>query len=60
LDAAGGGRPRADGTDSPSGPDTAYLLQEIQAVSEALRRPDEITAVRARAAAPAESVPAHE
>ncbi|MET8802383.1 MAB_1171c family putative transporter [Streptomyces sp. NPDC004546] len=61
LDAAGGERPpRADGTGSPSGPDTAYLLQEIQAVSQALRHPHEITAVRARAAAPAESVPAHE
>ncbi|AOR34538.1 hypothetical protein BFF78_28940 [Streptomyces fodineus] len=61
LDAAGGARPlRADGTGSPSGPDTAYLLQEIQAVSGALRHPDEITAVRARAAAPAESVPAHD
>ncbi|MEU6536673.1 MAB_1171c family putative transporter [Streptomyces sp. NPDC047000] len=45
---------------SPSGPDPAYLLQEIQAVSRALSRPDEITAVRARAAAPAESVPAHD
>lgn len=61
LDAACGERPpRADGTDSPSGPDTAYLLQEIQAVSQALRHPREITAVRARATAPAESVPAHE
>ncbi|MCC5476047.1 MAB_1171c family putative transporter [Streptomyces sp. NPDC059680] len=61
LDAAGGERPpRADGTGSPSGPDTAYLLQEIHAVSQALRHPDEITAVRARAAAPAESVSAHE
>ncbi|MFF4689215.1 MAB_1171c family putative transporter [Streptomyces sp. NPDC001307] len=61
LDAAGGERPpRADGTGSPSGPDTAYLLQEIQAVSQALRHLHEITAVRARAAAPAESVPAHE
>jgi hypothetical protein len=45
---------------SPSDPDTTYLLQEIQAVSRALRRPYEIEAVRARAAAPAESVPAHE
>ncbi|MEU9477820.1 MAB_1171c family putative transporter [Streptomyces sp. NPDC048191] len=61
LDAAGGERPpRADGAGAPSGPDTAYLLREIQAVSQALRHPDEITAVRARAAAPAESVPAHE
>ncbi|MEU9442497.1 MAB_1171c family putative transporter [Streptomyces sp. NPDC048304] len=61
LDAAGGERPaRAEAAGSPSGPDTAYLLQEIQAVSQALRHTDEITAVRARAAAPAESVPAHE
>ncbi|MHB9862071.1 MAB_1171c family putative transporter [Streptomyces sp. YIM S03343] len=45
---------------SPAGPDTTYLLQEIQAVSRALSRPDEIQAVRARAAAPAESVPAHD
>ena len=61
LDAAGGTRPaRADGAGCASGPGTAYLLQEIQAVSRALRHPDDITAVRVRAAAPAESVPAHE
>jgi hypothetical protein len=61
LDAAGGERPpQAEAPGSPSGPDTTYLLQEIQAVSQALRHPDEITAVRARAAAPAESVRAHE
>ncbi|MFI9804855.1 MAB_1171c family putative transporter [Streptomyces sp. NPDC052301] len=61
LDAAGGERlPRPDGAASPSGPGTTYLLQEIQAVSRALRRPDDITAVRALAAAPPESVPAHE
>ncbi|MQY32764.1 hypothetical protein SRB17_07210 [Streptomyces sp. RB17] len=61
LHAAGGERPpRAEYAGSPSGPDTTYLLKEIQAVSQALRHPDEITAVRARAAAPAESVPAHE
>ncbi len=48
--------PEADA--SPSGPDTAYLLREIQAVSRALRHPDDIEAVRARAAAPAESAPA--
>ncbi|MEW2316809.1 MAB_1171c family putative transporter [Streptomyces bauhiniae] len=42
-------------------PDTTDLLQEIGPVSRALRRPDEIAAVRARAAAdPAESVAAHE
>ncbi|WP_245238431.1 MAB_1171c family putative transporter [Streptomyces roseochromogenus] len=61
LDAAGGARPpRTDGADSASGPDTAYLLQEIQAVSQALRHPDDIMAVRAHAAAPAESVPVHD
>ncbi|MEU1006877.1 MAB_1171c family putative transporter [Streptomyces sp. NPDC005890] len=42
------------------GPDTTNLLQEIGAVSRALRRPDDIEAVRARAAAPAESVAVHE
>ncbi|MGN9759844.1 MAB_1171c family putative transporter [Streptomyces sp. SD31] len=50
--------PQADVDASPSGPDTAYLLREIQAVSRALRHPDDIEAVRARAAAPAESAPA--
>ncbi|GAB2750987.1 MAB_1171c family putative transporter [Streptomyces bullii] len=48
--------PETDGATSPSGPDTTYLLQEIQAVSRALRHRDEIEAVRARAAAPAERV----
>ncbi|WP_129309335.1 MAB_1171c family putative transporter [Streptomyces sp. L2] len=42
------------------GPDTTNLLQEIGAVSRALRRPDDIEAVRARADAPAESVAVHE
>ncbi len=41
-------------------PDTTSLLQEIGAVSRALRHLDEIEAVRARAAAPAESVSVHE
>ncbi|MDO0932845.1 hypothetical protein QQY66_14485 [Streptomyces sp. DG2A-72] len=49
--------PDSDGTTTP---DTTYLLQEIQAVSEALRKPEEIKAVRARAAVPAESTSAHE
>ncbi|MER7179293.1 MAB_1171c family putative transporter [Streptomyces hyaluromycini] len=40
--------------------DTSYLLQEIQALSEVLRHPDEITAVRIRATVPAESMSAHE
>jgi hypothetical protein len=52
--------PDTDRAASSSGPDTTYLLREIEAVSQALRRPDDIKAVRARAAAPAESVPAHE
>ncbi|MEH0511770.1 MULTISPECIES: MAB_1171c family putative transporter [unclassified Streptomyces] len=43
-----------------SGPDTTYLLREIQAVSQALRHPDDIQAVRARAAAPAESISTHD
>ncbi|MGW2714472.1 hypothetical protein ACWC4J_36740, partial [Streptomyces sp. NPDC001356] len=43
-----------------AGPDTTNLLQEIGAVSRALRRPDDIAAVRARAAVPAESVAVHE
>ncbi|KKD06983.1 MAB_1171c family putative transporter [Streptomyces sp. WM6386] len=51
------GSPEADDAGVP---DTTYLLQEIQAVSEALRSPDEIKAVRTRAAVPAESMSAHE
>lgn len=59
LDAVG--RQRApDPYDTAAGPDTTRLLQEIGAVSRALRHPDRIEAVRARASAPAESVPAHE
>ncbi|MDQ0962142.1 hypothetical protein QFZ66_006020 [Streptomyces sp. B4I13] len=45
---------------SSSGPDTTYLLREIQAVSQALRHPDDIQAVRALAAAPAESTSTHD
>ncbi|MGA5357709.1 MAB_1171c family putative transporter [Streptomyces purpurascens] len=44
--------PQSDSAASPSGPDTTYLLQEIQAVSRALRHRDHIEAVRSRAAAP--------
>ncbi|MFF7789036.1 MAB_1171c family putative transporter [Streptomyces sp. NPDC007991] len=44
--------PQTDSAASPSGPDTAYLLQEIQAVALALRHRDHIEAVRSRAAAP--------
>ncbi|MET8946201.1 MAB_1171c family putative transporter [Streptomyces sp. NPDC004542] len=46
--------------DPAGSPDTTNLLQEIGAVSRALRRPDAVEAVRAHAAAPAESVPVHE
>ncbi|MET8561970.1 MAB_1171c family putative transporter [Streptomyces flaveolus] len=46
--------------EAATGPDTTNLLQEIGAVSRALRRPDDIAAVRARAAVPAESVAVHE
>lgn len=53
LDAMETERRSPDG-DGTSTPDTTYLLQEIQAVSEALRKPEEIKAVRARAAVPAE------
>ncbi len=49
-----------DGADTSAAPDTTDLLQEIEAVSRALTRPDEIEAVRARAAGAAESVPVHE
>ncbi|MEU9270238.1 MAB_1171c family putative transporter [Streptomyces sp. NPDC048251] len=47
----------------PSGssrPDTTYLLREIQAVSRVLRHPVDLQAVRAHAAAPAESMSTHE
>ncbi|WP_432080758.1 MAB_1171c family putative transporter [Streptomyces sp. WAC 04229] len=60
---AGTRRPERDtgiGTGSEAGTDTGEvdsteLLHEIGATSRALRRPDEIEAVRARAAAPTES-----
>jgi hypothetical protein len=45
--------PESEGT---GGPDTTDLLQEIAAVSRALRDPDDMAAVRARAAVPEESV----
>ncbi|MFI0514645.1 hypothetical protein RKD19_005663 [Streptomyces canus] len=53
-------RGRAPDGDGRCEADTTYLLQEIQAVSEALGRPDEISAVRVRAAVPAESVSTHD
>ncbi|MER5436210.1 MAB_1171c family putative transporter [Streptomyces sp. NPDC002588] len=49
-----------DTASSSAPPDTTYLLREIQAVSRVLRHPDDIDAVRKRAAAPAESLSAHE
>jgi hypothetical protein len=57
---AASGTPGASGPSGPSGPDTTYLLREIQAVSPALRHPVDLQAVRARAAAPAESMSTHE
>ncbi|MFE0251173.1 MAB_1171c family putative transporter [Streptomyces sp. NPDC059010] len=53
----------ANGPETAGTPDTADLLQEIGAVSRALRHPDEIEAVRAHTAAPAapaENVPVHD
>ncbi|MER6089467.1 MAB_1171c family putative transporter [Streptomyces bluensis] len=41
--------------DAPASPDTADLLREIEAVSRVLRHPEEIGAVRTRAAAAAET-----
>ncbi|GAA2521652.1 MAB_1171c family putative transporter [Streptomyces longisporus] len=55
-----GRRSRApDGSDT-GGPDTTVLLQEIGAVSRALRNPDDLDAVRARTAAPAQDAPVHD
>jgi len=59
LDAVESERSSAPGAGTGE-PDTTYLLQEIQAVSEVLHSPDEIKAVRARAAVPAESMSTHE
>jgi hypothetical protein len=59
LDAVESGRQAPD-TEADADPDTTYLLQEIAAVSEVLRNPDEIKAVRARATAPAESMSTHD
>ncbi|NUP19093.1 MAG: hypothetical protein HOZ81_23970 [Streptomyces sp.] len=53
----------SNGPEIPNTPDTTDLLQEIGAVSRALRHPDEIEAVRAHTAAPAapaENVPVHD
>ncbi|MBT3151274.1 hypothetical protein HTV45_10340 [Streptomyces sp. CHD11] len=54
LDAVGAG-PGADGGDA-GGPGTTELLHEIGAVSRALRHPDLIREIRARAVAPGDTV----
>jgi hypothetical protein len=52
-------RTRQDDATAPlNNPDTENLLEEIEAVSRALRHPDDIRAVREAAAAAAESVSA--
>jgi hypothetical protein len=58
--AARGHPVRPVGDDAPACADTTSLLQEIEAVSRALRHPDAIETVRARATAATENVPAHE
>ncbi|MGC3004056.1 hypothetical protein ACPF8X_38195, partial [Streptomyces sp. G35A] len=55
LDAVDAG-PGADGGDGAHAPDTTDLLREIGAVSRALRHPDDLRAVRARAATPGDTV----
>ncbi|QOV47556.1 MAB_1171c family putative transporter [Streptomyces chromofuscus] len=51
---------RSPARDGTANTDTTDLLREIGAVSRALRRPDVLDAVRARAAASSESVSVHE
>ncbi|MGW2640011.1 MAB_1171c family putative transporter [Streptomyces sp. NPDC001348] len=54
-------RGRTSGPAEPAGSsDTLHLLQEIGAVSRALHHPEEVAAVRSRAAAAAESVSVRE
>ncbi|UXY27364.1 MAB_1171c family putative transporter [Streptomyces sp. HUAS TT20] len=60
LDAVDNRSRTPEAPQTAAGPDTTNLLQEIGAVSRALRHPDDIAAVRAYAATPAESVPVHE
>lgn len=55
LDAVEAGSRRDDGAGG-HGPDTTQLLHEIGAVSRALRHPDVIREVRARAVAPGDTV----
>lgn len=51
----------SEGGEGTSAPDTTALLREIEPLSRALRRTDEVAMVRAMAAArPPQSVPAHE
>ncbi|MFJ9818374.1 MAB_1171c family putative transporter [Streptomyces sp. NPDC101151] len=50
----------AEAAGPAAGADTTNLLQEIGAVSRALRRPEEIETVRARAAVPAAGVGVHD
>ncbi|MFE2062458.1 MAB_1171c family putative transporter [Streptomyces sp. NPDC059467] len=49
-----------DPTDTTDTPDSTHLLQEIGAVSRALRHPEEIEAVRAHATVRAKEVAVHE
>ncbi|MFC8866264.1 MAB_1171c family putative transporter [Streptomyces sp. NPDC057148] len=55
LDAVEHGRRAPERADGTGEVDSTDLLHDIGAMSRALRRPDEIEAVRARAAAPTES-----
>ncbi|MFE0818946.1 DUF6545 domain-containing protein, partial [Streptomyces sp. NPDC058847] len=55
LDAVEHGRRAPEREDGTGEVDSTDLLRDIGAMSRALRRPDEIEAVRARAAAPTES-----
>ncbi|CCK30303.1 integral membrane protein [Streptomyces davaonensis JCM 4913] len=59
LDALDTERRSAD-TDGTGAPDTSYVLQQIQAVSQVLGSPDDIKAVRTRASVPAESMSVHD
>ncbi|MFJ9705959.1 MAB_1171c family putative transporter [Streptomyces sp. NPDC101234] len=49
-----------DPTDTTDAPDSTHLLQEIGAVSRALRHPEEIEAVRARATTRTRKIAVHE
>ncbi|MFF3464802.1 MAB_1171c family putative transporter [Streptomyces sp. NPDC002619] len=60
LDAVETRRRTPEPPEASAGPDTTNLLQEIGAISRVLRHPDDIEAVRARAATPAESLAVHD